>query len=79
MGKKSQFSQKQKLDILESAKEVGLKKSADLAGIHYTTVYEWQHKLDAVGEEAFLSYRSSSRSRGIKKVTEAQEKAVLET
>lgn len=79
MGKKSQFTQKQKLDILVSAKEIGIKKAAGLAGIHYTTVYQWQRKLDAVGEEAFLSYRSPSRGRGIKRITSEQEKAVLET
>lgn len=79
MGKKSQFTQKQKLNILVSAKEIGVKEAADLSGIHYTTVYQWQSKLDAVGEEVFLSYRSPSRCREIKKVTEEQEKGVLET
>ena len=79
MGKKSHFTQKQKLDILESAKETGINKAADLAGVHYTTVYQWQRKLDAVGEKAFLSYRSASRGRGIKRITSEQEKAVLET
>ena len=79
MEKKSQFTQKQKLDILVSVKEIGIKKAADLAGIHYTTVYQWQRELDAVGEEAFLSYHSSSRGRGMKKITPEQEKGVLET
>jgi transposase InsO family protein len=79
MGKKSQFTQKQKLDILASVKEIGIKKAADLAGVHYTTVYQWQRELDAVGREGFLSYRSSSRGRGIKKITPEQEKSVLET
>jgi len=79
MERKSQFSQKQKLDILVSAKGVGIKKSADLAGVHYSTVYQWQRRLEVLGEEAFLAYRPKSRGRGIKKVTEAQEKAVLAT
>ncbi len=79
MGKKSHFTQKQKLDILESAKDVGIKESADLAGVHYSTVYQWQRKLNVLGEEAFLAYRPKSRGRGIKKVTKEQEKAVRET
>ena len=79
MGKKSQFSQKQKFDILESAKEIGVKEAANLAGIHYSTVYEWQHRLKVLGEKAFLAYQKKSRGRGIKKITDAQEKGVLET
>jgi len=79
MGKKSHFTQKQKLDILQSAKDVGIKKSADLAEVHYSTVYHWQRKLEVLGEDAFLAYRPKSRGRGIKKVTEEQEKAVRET
>ena len=75
MERRSQFSQKQKLDILKSAKDIGIKKSADLAGVHYSTVYQWQRKLDVLGEEAFLAYRPKSRGRGIKKVTGQQEKA----
>jgi len=79
MGKKSHFTQKQKLDILESARETGIKEAADLAGIHYTTVYQWQRKLEVLGDEAFLACRPKSRGRGIKKVTKEQENGVLET
>ena len=79
MGKKSHFTQKQKLDILESARETGIKGAADLAGIHYTTVYQWQRKLEVLGDEAFLACRPKSRGRGIKKVTKEQENGVLET
>jgi len=57
MEKKSQFSQKQQLDILESAKDVGIKKSADLAGVHNTNVYQWQRKLKVLGKEVFLAYQ----------------------
>ena len=56
MGKKSHFTQKQKLDILESAKDVGIKEAADLAGVHYSTVYQWQRKLKVFGKEAFLGF-----------------------
>ena len=67
MEKKSHLTQKQKLDI------------GDLGGIHYTTVYQWQRKLEVLGEEAFLAYLPKAHGRGIKKVTEEQEKGVLET
>jgi len=79
MGKKRQFTQKQKLDILESVKEIGIKKAADLAGVHYTTVYQWQRKLEVLGDDAFLAYQPGSRGRGIKRITKEKEKAVLET
>ena len=46
MGRKH-FNQKQKLEILKSAKKVGLKEAADMAQIHYTTVYQWQKMFDA--------------------------------
>ncbi len=52
------FSQEQKLVILLSAEEVGVKEAAKLAGIHYTTVYEWRKKLEALGEKSFLFYSS---------------------
>ncbi|MBC8427177.1 MAG: hypothetical protein H8E00_00815, partial [Deltaproteobacteria bacterium] len=35
MERRSQFSQKQKLDILKSTKDVGIKESADVVGVHY--------------------------------------------
>lgn len=79
MGKKSHFTQKQKLDVLESAKEIGINEAANLVGIHYTTVYQWKRKLDVLGEEGFLAYVQKSRGRGMKKVTEEQEKAVRKT
>jgi len=79
MEKSRQFNQEQKLVILESAKEVGIKEASRIAGVHYTTVYEWRNRLEAVGRDGFLSYCSESRGRGIKRVTEVQEKAVLDT
>lgn len=56
MGKKRHFTQKQKLDVLESARDVGVKKSVDLAGVHYTSVYQWQRRLKVLGEEAWASF-----------------------
>ena len=79
MEKKRHYTQKQKFDILESRKEIGIKEAADLGGVHYTTIYEWQRKLEVLGKEAFLAYKKKSVGRGIKKVTEEKEKAVRET
>ena len=79
MEKSRQFNQEQKLVILESAKEVGIKEASEIAGVHYTTVYEWRNKLEALGREGFLSCTCESRGRGIKQVTEVQEKGVLDT
>jgi len=79
MEKKNQFTQEQKYIILESADKIGIKEAAKVAGIHYTTVYEWRKRLEALGKEAFLAYTSPARGRGIKKITEAKEKAVLDT
>ncbi len=74
-----QFSQEEKLAVLRSAKEVGIRKAAELAGVHYTSVYEWRRKLDALGEAGFLAYNVRSLGRGVKKITPEQEKAVLKT
>jgi transposase InsO family protein len=79
MGKRKQFTQEQKLSILESAKENGMKKAAELAGVHFTTVYDWKNRRDALGEKAFLAYKSPSLGRGVKRITPKQEKAVVDT
>lgn len=76
MGRKH-FNQKQKLEILKSAKKVGLKEAADMAQIHYTTVYQWQKMFDALGEEGFLAYMPATPGRGIKKISTEKEEAVL--
>lgn len=73
------FNQKQKLAILESAKKVGIKEAAHMAGVHYTSVYQWRRRFEAMGEEAFLSYKLASPGRGVKKITAQQEEAVLST
>ncbi|MBW1994267.1 MAG: helix-turn-helix domain-containing protein [Deltaproteobacteria bacterium] len=74
-----QFSQKQKLAILESAAKIGIKKAAELAGVHYTSVYDWRRQLESLGEQGFLSYKPSYPGRGIKQISPEQEKAVLAT
>jgi putative transposase len=78
MGKKKQFNQEQKLAILETAKEIGIKEASKHTGIHYTTVYDWRRQLEARGKEGFLAYRSPLPGRGIKRITEEQERGVLE-
>jgi transposase InsO family protein len=78
MGKKKQFNQEQKLAILETAKEIGIKEASKLSGIHYTTVYDWRRQLEARGKEGFLAYRSPLPGRGIKRITEEQERGVLD-
>ena len=74
-----QFDQRQKLAILQSAKKVGIKEAAHMAGVHYTSVYQWRRRFEAMGEEAFLSYKLASPGRGVKKITAQQEEAVLST
>ncbi len=64
MEKSCKFNQEQKLVILESVKEVGIKEASLIAGVHCTTVYEWRNKLEALGRDGFLSYCSESRGRG---------------
>ena len=78
MEKRNRFNQEQKLKILETAKEIGIKEAAKLTGIHYTTVYDWRRQLEARGKEGFLSYRSAIPGRGIKRITEEQERGVLD-
>ena len=74
-----QFNQKQKLAILDSAAEIGIKQAAELAGVHYTTIYDWRRQLKSMGKQIFLDYKPSYPGRGIKQITAKQEKAVLDT
>ena len=55
MEKSRQFNQEQKLVILESAKEVGIKEAPRIAGVHYTTVYEWRNRLEVLGRDGLFS------------------------
>jgi len=78
MGTK-RFDQKQKLAVLKSASRVGIKEAAQLSGVHYTSVYEWPHRLKALGEEGFLAYKPSTPGRGIKEISAKKEEGVLST
>jgi len=74
---KTNFDQKQKLKILKSAEKIGMLEAAKVGGIHYTTLYEWRRRLEAMGEGGFLNYKHVSPDRGEKKITKKQEKAIL--
>jgi len=74
-----QFSQKQKVAILDSAAQIGVKRAAELAGVHYTSVYDWRRQLKTLGKQVFLDYKPSYPGRGVKQITREQEKAVLDT
>ena len=73
------LDQEQKLAILKSANKVGIKEAAQSAERHYTTLYQWQHQLKALGEEGFLAYKPSIPGRGVKEISLGKEEAVLST
>ena len=74
-----QFNQTQKMAILDSAAEIGIKQAAELAGVHYTTIYDWRRQLKSVGKQIFIDYKPSYPGRGIKQITAKNEKAILDT
>jgi transposase len=47
--------------ILDSAAEIGIKQAAELAGVHYTTVYDWRRQLKSMGKQIFIDYKPSYR------------------
>ena len=49
MAKKRHFSQEEKRTILMNAKNIGVEKAAEIAGLHYTTVVGWRGELAVVG------------------------------
>ena len=74
-----QFDQQQKAAIVENAKEIGFKEASRIAGVHYTTVYDWSREIEAIGKEAFLARETKREGRGIKEISEKQERLVLDT
>ncbi|MFH2058832.1 MAG: helix-turn-helix domain-containing protein [Pseudomonadota bacterium] len=74
---KKNFNQVQKLAILRSAQKTTIREVAKVAGVHYTTVYDWRRQFEVMGEKAFLEYRSSKPGRGIKQISPEKEPAVL--
>lgn len=74
---KKHFTQEQKLLVVEKAREIGFKEAAKIAEVHYTTVYDWQRNLEALGRQAFLNHEPRRPGRGIKEISPEQEKAIL--
>lgn len=75
---KKLFDQQQKLTIVRHAQEIGFKEAAKISGVHYTTVYDWQHQLDDLGKKAFLAHIPRRPGRGIKLISEKKETLVSE-
>ena len=73
---KKQFSQNQKLVIVKKEEEIGIKRAAKVAEVHYTTIYAWKKQLNALGEKAFLLYELSRPGRGIKQIAVEDEQAI---
>lgn len=78
MTKKRHFSQEEKYSILMSAKDIGVKEAAEIADLHYTTIYGWRGDLASLGKKAFLAYTPSRPGRGVKAITAEQETAILD-
>lgn len=75
----TRYNQEEKLSVLESAKQIGVEEAATIAGIKATTVYNWRNQLKQLGKDAFLAYEPLYKGRGVHKVTDEQQKAVLVT
>ena len=75
----TRLTQEQKLHVVESALEIGPKEAAKIAGVHFATVYQWKKELEALGREGFLHKKTTYPGRGVKKITEQQERHVLDT
>jgi len=74
---KKQFNQQQKLTIIEKGEEFGVKQAAEVAKVHYTTVYAWKKQLEALGGKAFLEHESPRPGRGTKEISKEDEQAIL--
>lgn len=75
--RKKNFTQKEKLTILKGAEKINVRGAAKVAGVHYTTVYDWRKQLAIMGEKAFLEYQVSKPGRGVKQISPEKEQAVL--
>ena len=74
---KKQFNQQQKLSVIEKGEKIGIKPTAQIAGVHYTTVYAWKKQLESLGEELFLKFQTPRPGRGTKKISNENEQAIL--
>ena len=74
---KKNYTQKQKMAILRSAKKTTVRDAAKVVGIHYTTVYDWRRQLETMGEKTFLENQVSKPGRGLKQISPEKEQSVL--
>ncbi len=74
---KKQFNQQQKLSVIEKGEKIGIKPTAQIAGVHYTTVYAWKKQLESLGEELFLKSQTPRPGRGTKEISKENEQAIL--
>ncbi len=74
---KKQFNQQQKLSVIEKGEKIGIKPVAQVAGVHYTTVYAWKKQLESLGEELFLKSQTPRPGRGTKEISKENEQAIL--
>jgi len=72
-----QFNQQQKLTIIEKGEKFGIKQAAEVAKVHYTTVYAWKKQLESLGKEVFLEYGPPRPGRGTKEISTEDEQAIL--
>ena len=72
-----QFNQQQKLTIVEKGEKFGIKPAAEVAKVHYTTVYAWKKQFECLGEKAFLEYEPPRPGRGTKEISKDDEQAIL--
>jgi transposase InsO family protein len=72
-----QFNQQQKLTIIEKGEKFGIKQAAEVAKVHYTTVYAWKKQLESLGKEVFLEYEPPRPGRGTKEISTEDEQAIL--
>lgn len=74
---KKQFNQQQKLIIIEKGEKFGMKQAAQVAEVHYTTVYAWKNQFESLGKKAFLEYEPPRSGRGTKETSKEDEQAIL--
>ena len=74
---KKQFSQQQKLTIIKKGEEIGIKQAAQVARVHYTTIYAWKKQLESLGEKVFLEYEPPRPGRGAKEISKEDEQVIL--
>ena len=65
---KKQFNQQQKLAILKSAENLSIRDAADIAGIHYTTIYDGVSNLKPWARKHPLNISHPNQGVGLRKL-----------